>query len=40
MKTEKIKLNEIFPNIFLSNFDSCLFIATGKIVNQTGTHIC
>ena len=38
MKTEKIKLNEFFPNIFISNFDRCLFIATGNIVNQIGTH--
>ena len=38
METEKTKLNEFFPNIFVSNFDSCLFIATGNIVNQIGTH--
>ena len=38
MKTEKIKLNEFFPNIFVSNFDSCLFTATGNIVHQIGTH--
>ena len=38
MKTEKIKFNECFPNIFASNFHSCLFVATGNIVNQIGTH--
>ena len=38
MQTEKIKLNEFLPNIFVSNFDSYLFIATGNIVNQIGAH--
>ena len=27
-----------FPNIYVSNFDSCLFLATGNTVNRIGTH--
>ena len=37
-KLKKIKLNDFFPNIFVSNFESCLFIAKGNIVNQIGTN--